>query len=410
MAAMAGVSSMIDADTRPLKLGIAGLGLAGAMMIRAAVVHPRIRLCAGADPLPRPRSTFEQEFGARTYADFKGLCEDPEVEAIYIATPHQFHVEQAVMALARGKHVLLEKPLALALADCDRVIEAEAGSDAHLIVGHTHAFDPNIRAMRTMIEGGEIGRLGMILTFNYTDFLYRPRRPEELDTSKGGGIIFNQVTHQIEIVRLLAGGLVRSVRANTGGLDPERPTEGHCNALLEFEGGAGATIVYSGYDYFDSDELHGWVAEGGTSKPANHGGRRRELQGRKFAESERHRNMGFGGRTLPMEQPYLPHFGLIIVTGAYGELRLSANGIVKYDIAGPHDVPVQRGAGRPGHGDALDALWDAVRCGRRSPHSARWGKATLEVALALLQSARERREIVLSHQVSSHATDSPSSA
>jgi phthalate 4,5-cis-dihydrodiol dehydrogenase len=240
----------------------------------------------------------------------------------------------------------------------------------------------------------------MILTFNYTDFLYRPRRPEELDTSKGGGIVFNQVTHQIEIVRLIAGGLVRSVRANTGVLDPSRPTEGHCTALLEFESGAAASLVYSAYDFFDSDELHGWIAEGGTAKPPDrHGARRRELQSGAASEDQLHRNMGYGGRILPTEQPFLPHFGIIIVTCERGELRLSPDGIFKYDIEGCHDIAVQRGAGRAGHGDALDALWAAVRQGQPSLHSARWGKATLEVALSILRSTREQREITLSHQV-----------
>ena len=62
-------------------------------------------------------------------------------------------------------------------------------------------------------------------------------------------------------------------------------------------------------------------------------------------------------------------------------------------------IPVERGLGRPGQGDVLDALWAAMREGRRDFHDARWGKATLEVALAVLRSARERREIVLAHQV-----------
>ena len=110
----------------------------------------------------------------------------------------------------------------------------------------------------------------MINSFNYTNFLYRPRRPEELDTSKGGGILFNQVPHQIDTARLLAGGLVRSVRAQVSVLDPARPTEGQCAALLQFEGGAAAALVYSGYDHFDSDEWHFGVGERGAPKPLAH--------------------------------------------------------------------------------------------------------------------------------------------
>ena len=387
-------------DAMPIHLGIAGLGLAGAFMIRAAAVHPHFVLSAGMDPLPRPRETFARDFGARTYTDFGQLCDDPDVEAVYIASPHQLHAVQAIEAMRRGKHVVVEKPLALTLADCDAVIAAAEQSGRQLIVGHTHGFDPTVRELRRLVHSGDYGRLGMILHFNYTDFLLRPRRPDELDTAQGGGITFNQVSHQIEMVRTIGGGLLRSVRANAGALEPTRPTEGHCSVLLEFADGAAATLVSSAYDFFDSDELHGWIAEGGTDKPpGQHGAARRALAQGAEPEAERQRNLGYGGRQLPTEQPHLPHFGVVIVTCERGDLRPSARGITAYGIDGVHELEVPRGLGRPGQGDTLDALWSALREGKPDFHNARWGKATLEVALAILQSARERREILLQHQV-----------
>jgi phthalate 4,5-cis-dihydrodiol dehydrogenase len=394
-------NSMTVADhQKPIKLGLSGLGLAGNMMIRAARTHPHVVLHAGADPRQPPREAFARDFGAKTYADFRSLCEDPELEAIYIASPHEFHAEQAVMAAECGKHVVLEKPLSLTLADSDRIIEAAERTGIHLIVGHTHAFDPNIRAVRSMVQSGELGRLGMILNFNYTDFLCRPRRPEELDTAKGGGITFNQVTHQIEIVRQIGGGLVRSVRANVGRLDPLRPTEGNCTAFLEFEDGAAATLIYSAYDFFDSDEFHEWVAEGGQPKPpARWGQTRKNIMLGATPEAELQKKLAYGDRILPPEQPHLPHFGVMIVTCERGDVRITPDGLALYGLEGRKDLPVERGPSRPGHGDVLDSLWAALRHGRRDFHDARWGKATLEVILAILQSARERREIVLSHQV-----------
>jgi phthalate 4,5-cis-dihydrodiol dehydrogenase len=387
-------------DHRPIKLGLAGLGLAGNMMIRAARSHPNVVLYAGADPQPRPREAFARDFGAKTYADVRSLCEDPDVEAIYIASPHEFHAEQAIMAAACGKHLVVEKPLALTLADCDRIIEAAERAGVQLIVGHTHAFDPNIGAVSRMVQSGELGRLGMILNFNYTDFLCRPRRPEELDTAKGGGITFNQVTHQIEIVRQIGGGLVRSVRANVGALDPLRPTEGNCTVFLEFESGAAATLIYSAYDFFDSDEFHGWVAEGGQPKPpARWGQTRQNVMLGPTPEAELQKKMAYGDRVLPPEQPHLPHFGVLIVTCERGDVRITPDGLALYGLEGRRDLPVERGVGRPGHGDLLDNLWAALRYGKRDFHDGRWGKATLEVVLAILQSARERREILLSHQV-----------
>jgi phthalate 4,5-cis-dihydrodiol dehydrogenase len=379
----------------PLRLGIAGLGLAGAFMIRAAAVHPRIRLCAGMDPLPRPREAFARRFAANVHVDFEELCRDASVEAIYIASPHRFHAAQAVQAMEHDKHVLVEKPLALTLADCDSVIAAAERSGKTLIVGHTHAFDPNVREMRRIIQSGELGRVGMIHAFNYNDFLFRPHRADEFDPEKGGGIAFNQLAHQVEIVRLL-GGRVRTVRASIGALDRRRAAAGHCTAFIALENEAAASITFSAYDFFDSDEWHHWIAEGGASKEPDRQGRTRSAFLARTRDLEAHEELGFGGRVLSSEQPYLPHFGLIIVTCERGDMRLSPAGILIHGPDGTREIAVPKGRGRPGQGDALDALWHAIRDERPCLHDARWGRDTVEVILAILQSSETKREVVLS--------------
>jgi phthalate 4,5-cis-dihydrodiol dehydrogenase len=390
------MSVEVQGDTAPnLRLGIAGLGVAGAFMIRAAAVHPHVDLCAGMDPLPRPREAFAREFGAKVYADFNELCRDPAVEAVYVASPHRFHAAQAIEAMEQGKHVLVEKPLALTLEECDAVVEAAARTGMQLIVGHTHAFDPNIREMRRIIQSGELGRLGMILSFNYNDFLLRAHRADEFDPQKGGGIAFNQLAHQIEMVRAL-GGRVRSVRASVGALDSARPAPGHCVAFLDFENGAAASLTFSAYDFFDSDEWHHWIAEGGTKKEPNRQGGMRKAFLARSNEVTAHEDLGYGGRILPNEQPHLPHFGLIIATCAQGDMRLSPSGILVHGLAGTREVRVPRGTGRPGQGDALDALWLAVRKGVPSLHDAKWGRDTVAVISAVLESSRTRREVLLS--------------
>jgi phthalate 4,5-cis-dihydrodiol dehydrogenase len=387
---------------RALGLGVIGLGMAGAVMVRAAARHPGTVLTAAADPQPGPREAFGRDFNARTYADARALCEDPAVEAVYVATPHQFHAEHAVMAAERGKHVILEKPMALTLADCDRIIAAVERAKVHLVVGHTHAFDPAVRAMRGLIASGEMGALGMLASWNYTNYLYRPRRPEELDTAKGGGILFNQVPHQVDTVRLLGGGLVKSVRAQVGVLDPARPTEANCAAFLEFADGVPATLVYSGYDFFDTDELHFWISERGSVKQPAHGASRRALRARQAkGEPEsglRTQLAGYGSKD-ESEPPHQPHFGVTVATCAHGDLRASADGVYVYDETGRREVALPGGGKYSGRHNVLDDMRAAILDGRKPAHDGRWGKATLEVALAIQQSARERREVTLAHQV-----------
>jgi len=233
--------------TSTLRLGVAGLGRAFMLMLPTLRADPRVRLVSASDPRDEARRRFLADFGGRAYEGVEALCADPDVDVVYIASPHQFHAEHVVAAARHGKHALVEKPIALTLAECETMIEASRQAGTLLLVGHSHSFDAPILRARALISEGSFGGVRMIHALNYTDFLYRPRRPEELDTKQGGGVVFSQGAHQVDIVRLLGGGKVRSLRAQTGAWDAARPTEGAYSALLTFEGGTFATLTYSGY-------------------------------------------------------------------------------------------------------------------------------------------------------------------
>jgi phthalate 4,5-cis-dihydrodiol dehydrogenase len=392
----------VTQQIKPVRLGIAGLGMAGAVMVHAAAAHPAIKLAGAADPHAAPRAAFTADTGAPAYDDLRALCDDPAIEAIYIATPHQFHAGHVRLAAQAGKHIIVEKPLALTLEDCAEIVACVAQHQVRLIVGHTHAFDPAIRLMRRLIAGGMLGRLGLVSQWNFTNYLYRPRRPEELDTAQGGGIVFNQMPHQIDIARLLGGGLATSVRAHLAVLDEARPTEGLGSALLQFANGAAASLVYSGADHFDADELHGWVAESGAEKQPGHGAARRALAARQQPETEL-RTAGFAyGATAFAPRRHQPHFGLLVASCAGGDLRPSADGVMIYDQDGAREIAIPCPPGVPGRHEVLDDLVAALRHDAAPLHDAAWGMATVEVALALLVSAREGREVTLHHQVATN--------
>jgi phthalate 4,5-cis-dihydrodiol dehydrogenase len=95
-----------------------------------------------------------------------------------------------------------------------------------------------------------------------------------------------------------------------------------------------------------------------------------------------------------------PHFGWVVVTCERGEMRASADGLFIYDINGKREVALPKSAGVPGRSEVLDDMIVAIRTGKPPLQDGRWGKANVEVTLALLQSARERREVVLEHQAS----------
>src|ERR1700683_2472507 len=132
------------AAEKPLGLAIAGLGMAGTVMVRAAAAHPGVKVVTVAEPDYDTRNAFARDFNTPSYALLSELCDDPRIEAVYVATPHQFHRAHAVTLAQAGKHIILEKPMALTLADCDAIIAAVERANVHLVVGHTHAFDPAV--------------------------------------------------------------------------------------------------------------------------------------------------------------------------------------------------------------------------------------------------------------------------
>ena len=395
--------SSASQPARKLRLGVAGLGRAFTIMVPTFVQDERIELVAAADPRSEARQQFAADFNARVYPSVEELCADAAIEAIYVATPHQLHAAHACMAAAAGKHVLVEKPLAVTVADCRAMIDAADAAHVHLIVGHSHSFNAPYRRAREIIAAGEVGKLGMITALNFTDFMYRPRRPEELITEQGGGVVFSQGVHQIDIVRLLGGGRVYSVRALAGIWDIARRAEGAYAALLEFDGGAFATAVYNGYGHFDSDEFCGWIGEMGQPKDRSRYGARRKALGSITAAQEAALKaaQNYGGaayKPAASEGPRLhQHFGVLLVSCAHADLRPTPEGVMVYgDLEQRlHEVAVPAVP----RAEVIDELYDAIVMGRAPLHTGRWAMATLEVCLAILQSAKERREIMLEHQV-----------
>jgi len=241
----------------------------------------------------------------------------------------------------------------------------------------------------------------MISALNYTDFLYRPRRPEELDTTQGGGVVFSQGAHQVDVVRLLAGGEARSVRAQVGSWDPARPTEGAYAAHLSFQNGAFASLVYSGYAHFDSDELVGWIGELGHRKDVTRYGSARAALRADLSPAEEmalKNRRTYGAPAAKAEAPVAHNqFGMVIASCERADLRPMPTGVMVYDDTRawldelpPPVVP---------RCEVVDELCDAIEGIRLPIHSGEWAMATLETCLAILESARTGREVRLEHQV-----------
>lgn len=386
-----------------IRIGIAGLGTATKAMLPAFLKHPGMLITAAASLDEEQLRNFSKDFPVETFQSVERMCHSPVVDAVYIATPTQFHTEHVMLAASSRKHIILEKPIAISLEEGLKMIKAADAGGVTMVVGHSHSFDPPILKMREVIESGMIGKFTMAHTWCYTDWMYRPRMPEELRTELGGGVTFRQGSHQFDIIRLLGGGKVRSVRAATGVWDPKRPTEGSHVVFFEFEDGASATAVYNGYDHFHTTEWTSGIGEWGEQVKAGPYASGRKTIRELSPEQERalkSSRSGYSGKSSmvyadrDLQQPY---FGLTLVSGERGDIRQTPEGLMVYGEEGVEHVQLPREVN--GRDKVVEEFYDAVIHGKRPVHDGRWGLANLEVCLAVLESSREKKEIWLKHQV-----------
>lgn len=383
----------------PIRLGVVALGRAFVLTLPAFANDERIKLVAAFDVRQAPLDAFKAEFGGAVYGDIESLCADADVEAIYIASPHQFHHEHVLAAAKSGKHVLVEKPLAVSLDDAREMVAACRAAGVQMIVGPSHSFDGPVQLARKLIANETYGKVRMIQSLNYTDFLYRPRRPEELVTSEGGGVIFSQGVHQIDVMRLLGGGKVNSVFAMTGNWDETRATEGAYTAILSFANGVVGTMTYSGYGHFDSDQWMDNVSELGTDKkPANFKSTREKLSMASSVEDEiqMKNERTFGATDLPDSSEHHEHFGPVIIQCEHGVLRLTPEGV---EVYGDHENHLEKLAvPRWTRWEIVDALYNAIRNSKPPIQNGEWGLASLEVCHGILESARTNQPAKLQYQ------------
>jgi phthalate 4,5-cis-dihydrodiol dehydrogenase len=368
-----------------LRMGIAGLGGAGARVLSALAGLEGVELAAAADVRPEARRHFEANYRGRSFATVAEMCASQDIDAVYIATPSHLHCQHAIAAAQAGKHVICEKPMAVNLDDCNRMIATARRHRVQLLQGHSKVMDAPVRAMRQVIASGAIGDVFQIDSWNFNDWMRRPRLAAELDSRAGGGVVMRQGPPQVDIVRYLVGQPVQSVRAVSGRKAQGLDTEGHYAALITFAGGAAASISCNGYGYFDIAEF--------TTRPGSHPTAPRPWPAGAVDTAGKYGDpaveAAVSRRETTGQQPFC---GLTLVSCQRGCMRQSSEGIFVYTDSARELVPlaVDSGLAAP-----FVELRDALREGRPVFPDGVWGRETLAVCLAILASSREGREIQL---------------
>lgn len=237
--------------------GIIGCGTLAPTHAEAINWIESSRLIAVADIDSQRAEDFGSKYGAkRSYADYRQLLADDEIDAISICAPHHLHAQMTIEAAKAKKHVLVEKPMAINLDQANMMIEACEKAKVKLGAIFQHRFDPSARRVKDALEKGILGSVVLAsahVKWHRTEEYYQAQRWRGQWSTAGGGALINQAIHMVDLLCWFMGG-VKSVSAYMGSLTHQVEVEDNLVAILNFSNGAMGTIEASTSSYPQTPE------------------------------------------------------------------------------------------------------------------------------------------------------------
>lgn len=234
--------------------GIVGCGLISKFHAAALAGVPGVRLAGVWDIRADAAQAFAAQHGATAFDTFEQMIASADIDAVCICTPSGFHGRQTIQALAQGKHVLVEKPMALTLDEADRAIALAEQNGLKLSVVSQLRFSPGIREARDILQSGALGKLvvgDVLMKYHRTPEYYQNGGWRGTKAHDGGGALMNQGIHGVDLLLHLMGP-VRSAYAVSRTLVHDIEVEDTVSAVLEYQSGAiglvqATTSVKPGY-------------------------------------------------------------------------------------------------------------------------------------------------------------------
>jgi predicted dehydrogenase len=229
-----------------LKWGLIGCGDIAQRRVAPALRDlPTCELLAVTRARPNLAESFANQFGAKKwYTTWQDLLADRDIDAVYIATPVHLHAAQTIAAAEAGKHVLVEKPMAMNVTECDEMIAACRTNNVKLGVAYYRRFYPVVERIKTVINSGEIGKPVLVQIDAFEWFDPEPNHPRYWLLEKqlaGGGPMMDFGCHRIELL-VNVFGPVRHVTSIVSNVVFDREVEDTAVALIQFESGPCAVL------------------------------------------------------------------------------------------------------------------------------------------------------------------------
>lgn len=202
--------------SRELRIGVIGAGGRGGLAAQAHHPEQGVRLVAGADIRPEPLERFCQKYGPDVFTttDYRELLARPDIDAVFVTSPDFLHEEHALAAIRSGRAVYLEKPMAITIEGCDRILSAARDHKVKLYLGHNMRHFPVIRKMKELIDSGAIGQVKTGWCRHFVayggDAYFKDWHAERKNTTS---LLLQKAAHDIDVLHWLCGSYTRRVTA-----------------------------------------------------------------------------------------------------------------------------------------------------------------------------------------------------
>ena len=231
-----------------LKVGIIGLGGIARSHCDAIATLDNVEIVAVADLFEEKRRQYMEKYGIpRGYASHTELLADNEVEAVAVVLGHHLHHQLTVDACNAGKHVLVEKPMALSLAQCDDMIEAAARNNVKLMVGYTQHFYGTSLKAKEILDSGELGPLITAVCYMSKNWNVAGRRPQYRSRYHGGGMWMTNGVHVVDRLTWMMASQAVSVSAAIGTRAHYQAAYYSATAFIRYKNGMAGVAVAVGF-------------------------------------------------------------------------------------------------------------------------------------------------------------------
>ena len=240
-------------------LGVIGCGNMGSFHAKAIAQSDSMELAAVCDVVAEKANTTAELYGVHAFSCDAELFRSGICDAVVIATPHYSHTTIGIAALEAGLHVLVEKPISVHKADCEKLIAAHSDDSKIFAAMFNQRTDPYYRAIKEHIDTGSLGtlqRITWVITNWFRPEMYYRSSPWRASwAGEGGGLLMNQCMHQLDLLQWLCG-MPNLVRAHCGfGKYHAIEVEDEVSAYLEYAAGATGTFVASSAEYPGANRL-----------------------------------------------------------------------------------------------------------------------------------------------------------